>query len=443
MRTWSPQQEKCLRALGRWAALPASEAPIFLLTGDAGTGKTTLAVAFQEDLLGHGKSVGAYAYTGKAASVLRGKGFHDAGTFHSHLYVPSLQSKQRLDSLLLQLQIADKQLTESEDEEQQKKLRAEIKQLRDDIKLEQDALANPMFTLNTQSPIMDLDFLIADEVSMIGTRLGTDLEDTCKRAGVKMLLMGDPNQLPPVKDTAHFMDRRPDCHLDEVHRQAKDNPILYLAHLARKRERIPLGSYGESKVTRDLQAQEALDCDQMLVGKNRTRQYYNWTLRKERGYEQETYWGHNPAYPDDKKKWLMRRDSNVEIGEKLMCLRNSREGYFNGSIWFVEDVLGTTSDGTRVCLDLRSEDSSVPSRQAMVHTASLRGADVHFMDAQGAQSMVSAQAVTVHKFQGSEGDHIVLLDESYAAARGDAHKWLYTGITRAREKLTLVVDEHY
>lgn len=422
MRTWSPQQERCLRELSLWARRPAKEAPIFLLTGDAGTGKTTLAIQFEEDVLAMGKRIAAYGYTGKSASVLRKKGFRDANTFHHDLYIPAGQSRGRLESYELQHEMADKELVAASVkpaglEARIAELKLELKDLKEKIKLEREALMNPMFTVNTESPILDLDYMVADEVSMLGSRVGKDLEDTCARGGVKMLLMGDPNQLPPVKDTAYYMDRKPDFHLDEVHRQAKDNPILHLAHMARRRERIPLGSYGESRVISQLQAQEALECDQMLVGRNKTREYYNKRLRELRGYK-----------------------DIVEIGEKLMCLRNSKEGYFNGSIWFVEEYHGLTKDEQRVHLSLRSEDTSIPTRDALVHCKTLRGEEMHYMDAQGAQSMVSAQAVTVHKFQGSEGDHIVLLDESHAAARDDWHKWLYTGLTRAREKVTLVED---
>ncbi len=46
-------------------------------------------------------------------------------------------------------------------------------------------------------------------------------------------------------------------------------------------------------------------------------------------------------------------------------------------------------------------------------------------------------ALTVHKAQGSQWDNVVLFDESYAF-REHAQRWLYTGITRAAETLTIV-----
>jgi exodeoxyribonuclease-5 len=47
-------------------------------------------------------------------------------------------------------------------------------------------------------------------------------------------------------------------------------------------------------------------------------------------------------------------------------------------------------------------------------------------------------ALTVHKAQGSQWDRIVLFDESYAFREHRA-RWLYTGLTRAAETITVVV----
>ena len=46
-------------------------------------------------------------------------------------------------------------------------------------------------------------------------------------------------------------------------------------------------------------------------------------------------------------------------------------------------------------------------------------------------------AVTIHKAQGSQWDDVYLFDESYVF-REDRQRWLYTGITRAAEKITVV-----
>ena len=46
--------------------------------------------------------------------------------------------------------------------------------------------------------------------------------------------------------------------------------------------------------------------------------------------------------------------------------------------------------------------------------------------------------ITVHKAQGSQWDDVVLFDESFAFPDSRA-RWLYTGVTRAAKKLTVVV----
>jgi exodeoxyribonuclease-5 len=47
-------------------------------------------------------------------------------------------------------------------------------------------------------------------------------------------------------------------------------------------------------------------------------------------------------------------------------------------------------------------------------------------------------ALTVHKSQGSQWDDVYLFNES-GSFRDDAARWLYTGVTRAAERLTVVM----
>ncbi|MCI4680965.1 ATP-binding domain-containing protein, partial [Rhodoblastus acidophilus] len=47
-------------------------------------------------------------------------------------------------------------------------------------------------------------------------------------------------------------------------------------------------------------------------------------------------------------------------------------------------------------------------------------------------------ALTVHKAQGSQWDRVTLFDESYAFREHRA-RWLYTGLTRAAQAITIVV----
>jgi exodeoxyribonuclease-5 len=47
-------------------------------------------------------------------------------------------------------------------------------------------------------------------------------------------------------------------------------------------------------------------------------------------------------------------------------------------------------------------------------------------------------ALTVHKAQGSQWNDVVLFDESFAFP-DNRERWLYTGVTRAAKRLTVVV----
>ena len=47
-------------------------------------------------------------------------------------------------------------------------------------------------------------------------------------------------------------------------------------------------------------------------------------------------------------------------------------------------------------------------------------------------------ALTVHKAQGSQWDDVALFDESFAFREHRA-RWLYTGVTRAARRLTLIM----
>jgi exodeoxyribonuclease-5 len=46
-------------------------------------------------------------------------------------------------------------------------------------------------------------------------------------------------------------------------------------------------------------------------------------------------------------------------------------------------------------------------------------------------------ALTVHKAQGSQWDDVVLFDES-GVFNENSRRWLYSGLTRAIEKVTVV-----
>jgi ATP-dependent exoDNAse (exonuclease V) alpha subunit len=190
------------QALAMSERLMADRSPCMpaILTGFAGTGKTTMLKAIASRF----GAPTVLAPTGKAALRVQEATGLTAGTIHKWLYRPS---------------------------ENQKTGDVEFK-LKDCKQVER--------------PYNGL--VIVDEASMVGRDLWEHLWDMCQLLDLKILLVGDPFQLPPVEmkktdkdgnDLDSFsplLDVRTEyrAHLSEVTRQALDNPILRASMLIRE-----------------------------------------------------------------------------------------------------------------------------------------------------------------------------------------------------------------
>ncbi len=362
MTTWSPQQDKALDEVARW--LKRGDRPVFRLFGYAGTGKTTLARHLAE---GIDREVAFAAFTGKAAMVMRERGCEGATTIHSLIY-----------------------RSRGGDEE------------------------GPNFVLNRQGTAAKVELIVIDECSMVDEELGRDLLSF----GKPVLVLGDPAQLPPVKGGGFFTEAEPDAMLTEVHRQAKDDPIVHLSMVVREGGRLPRGTFGASRVIprAEIDAAAVMAADQVLVGMNRTRRLYNTRIRQLRGF----------------------RDAMPGAGEKLVCLKNDKtKGLFNGGTYVVKEV-GTSRKGL-VSMRVASEDGLTGAVKVTVLPEFFTGQDedIPYDLRRHTDEFTYGYALTVHKAQGSQWDDVVLFDES-GAFREHAARWLYTGITRAAKRLTIV-----
>ncbi len=420
MPIWSPQQDAALLDVARFLKDPSRQ--VYRLFGYAGTGKTTLAQHLAESV----SAVAFGAYTGKAAYVLRQKGCDSASTIHSMIYHTKEKGKARLkeiEAMLAALLIELRQDNPGLTSEQLTKLydsNRRVKDLREQVEAERRALSRPSFTLNEESVVKDLDLVVIDECSMVDGRMGEDLLSF----GTKVLVLGDPAQLPPVGGGGFFTENvKPDTMLTEIHRQAADSPIIAMATKVRQGERLDLGTYGNCRVINQPQMspEDALHADQLLVGRNKTRHSSNRRMRS-----------------------LLGRGTNdyPVIGDKLVCLRNNHEkGLLNGALWYVEGVGAITEDRVYMTVSAESDLEGQPGTELEVeaHTHYFEGRDesLPWWERKEAEEFDYGYAMTVHKAQGSQWDEVVLFDEAWCF-RQDRDRWLYTGITRAAEQLTVV-----
>jgi exodeoxyribonuclease-5 len=280
---------------------------------------------------------------------------------------------------------------------------------------ERDA-ETPSFELWDDSPAAHAGLIVIDECSMVDEELGRDLLSF----GTPVLVLGDPAQLPPVKGAGFFTDAPPDAMLSEVHRQAADNPIVRLSMEVREGRRLELGRWGDTEVVRraDFDAERVDQAGQILVGRNATRQRFNARMRARRGFEEPL-----PL-----------------AGDRLVCLRNNRKkGLFNGGLWSV--ARRATSKSSLVTMHLKPEDEvgAKPTKVTARPECFLGGLEAVEWDKRKRYDEFDfGYVLTVHKAQGSQWDDVVLFDESFAFPDG-RERWLYTGITRAAERLTVVV----
>jgi exodeoxyribonuclease-5 len=137
-------------------------------------------------------------------------------------------------------------------------------------------------------------------------------------------------------------------------------------------------------------------------------------------------------------------------GDRVMCLVNNKKdlGIFNGQQFEVLDVNGDAlllaeigADGPDRWISAFPEGfAGLTGEATLKDRRAFRGTTGAF---------TFADAITVHKAQGSEWGSVYLIDETplmisqmarrqgQRAAELEARRWLYTGCTRAKDTLTL------
>jgi exodeoxyribonuclease-5 len=402
------EQNSALDKIRAWMARRDNR-EFFYLAGYAGTGKTTL---LQELINGMDKRPHCLAPTGKAASVLQRK-LQNANvtTIHHALYKPMLPSLAELEALQSRLMV-------NPNERELHELIREAKKKLSERKLE--------FSDNLDKEIAPGDYVFVDEASMVTGKMFDDIQNT----DAMCLYVGDPGQLPPVKERGFFTQQTPNALLTEVQRQALDNPIIRLSMDIREGNRIPMDIENEHIVRRPrtgFPIKDLLKEDQLLTGMNASRHRLNRACRRVLGI--------------DKTAWPV-------TGEKLICLKNqyARGGWMvNGMGCLAASDLHYDKQTGEYILDVMYDDQLMYHLQIYPYPF-----EVHYNDKlveepwstrSGLSEFDFGYAVTVHKAQGSEWNRVLLLDDELNVGQKEFRKqWLYTAVTRAREHLTWLTN---
>ncbi len=376
----SKDQEKALEGMMAWWKKPTKQ--YITLGGYAGTGKTTLMAVLRKKLEKK-KRVAFVSYTGKSARVLRSKLTAEkaieendsVGTIHSLIYSPITNDKKEIVGW-------------------ERKERIEA------------------------------DLMVVDEASMVDGGIWADLLSY----NVPIVATGDHGQLPPIRGNFNLMDK-PDLILEEIHRQAADNPIIKVSVWARKTGNIPKGDYGTGvrKIDRREGGEEVEEILKnysekwmILCGYNRTRIRLNQFIRNSREIV-----GKEPV-----------------CGERVICLRNNHDKQiFNGMLGTIASIDRKNMEWYEAEIEMDGEDRKYEGL-VMVDQFGREGAinfsDQRFRSVKG-DLFDFGYALTVHKAQGSQAKKVLLFEERFSKMTDDEwRRWLYTAVTRAEEELVIV-----
>lgn len=432
---FSDQQERALLAIEEWLRDPYG-AQSFVLAGFAGSGKTTLLRRVVED---HGGT--CCTPTGKAAAVLASKlpKGAEVKTLHSYLYTPDPPDPERVKHLETALAAARAREVKDEIEE---KLRAEdVRELETAVAREQRRLDKNEVNFHPKFDDGGDRLVIVDECSMVPAKVELDLRRRISWDGrpVRILFVGDPAQLPPVDPAAErrgepvdFFERNaPNAMLTEVHRQAGDSAILRLATAIRNGQFSASSWRGWDETCRQVErskyrnVDDYLAHDQVITGMNATRRKLNLKMRERLG--------HTAVYP--------------EAGERVICLRNDHKlGIVNG----VQGAALKAAEEDRYRSSLLRMDVFYDGSKVLPHLPVSPHAFLQYQNpalkrewgewGDGSTDWDFGYAITCHKAQGSEWGSVLVADDEMRANDVEMRRrWIYTAVTRAREKLTWVV----
>ena len=308
-----------------------------------------------------------------------------------------------------------------------------------------DPATGKMFFARDGENPLKCDAVIVDEMSMVDVSLLYSLLQAIP-TGKRLILVGDPDQLPPVGPGFPFGDMLrsgslPTVRLTEIFRQAQKSLIVMNAHRVNQGEMPDLKCVSSDfffmrrtseeavcTLIRDLCATRlpqkmGIPTDQIQV-LSPTRKGAVGTVNLNRLLQAAL----NPQSPDKKERPY--GDYQFREGDRVMQIRNNY------------DILWKKADGSAVGAGIFNGDvgriqTIDPASETLTVLFDDRLAEYDFTQL---GELEPAYAMTVHKSQGSEYRAVILTawnGSPYLLSRSI----LYTAITRARELLIIVGRE--
>jgi len=280
---------------------------------------------------------------------------------------------------------------------------------------------------NRRNPL-SADAVIIDESSMIDVELGATLFDAIHPRRTRLILVGDADQLPPVGPGRVFGDlidsgMVPLARLNTLHRAAQGSWVYRNAH------RVIQGQMPELERSHDFRFVEVAESDAIVP---KLCELMATTIPTEVNDEAQVLIPQrtgpagiekanaalqrvlNPPRPGSTEKYLERGGVRLRAGDRVIQTRNDYDlGVFNGEVGDITEVGGK---GLVV---------QYPDRPPVEYSTEKAGA------------LQLAYALTVHKSQGSEWPWVVVVCHS-THTHMLTRQLLYTAITRSRKGVILV-----
>lgn len=330
---------------------------------------------------------------------------------------------------------------------------------------------------------IDAQIVVIDEVSMLPTRILNQLfaHDEVKH----FILLGDPAQLPPVGQDERkqlTLLKNADVLLTEVMRQGEGSYLLKVAMYVRAENRMILNAPNGQREVYTMEGRKLKNIINRYVINIKNNPYdtenITFLVHSNRVRYNLNYYIHHLLYPEEKYHKFNDRAPefwpNIRDNERIICTENDYANMSNLDNHIINGTVGIMSGKEQLVDDVtiagelirshviqedtpRAEVEALIERErvynySLTHYRTVvadNGKDSIMMpetwDSLVRPNITLAYALTVHKAQGSEYQHVVLLEEHslYWQCQStdemeEYYRWVYTAITRARKSVTII-----